>query len=54
MTTAQAITLVTGFVTDVLTVLYGVIPSVLTGVGILMAIGIGVRYVFKWLRKAAR
>jgi len=54
MLPADAILLVEGFVDDVLTVLYGFIPEVLTGVGILMAIGIGVRYAFRWIKKAAR
>lgn len=53
MDTAAAILLIEGFVDDVLSVLYGFIPEVLTGVGILMAIGIGVRYVFRWIKKAA-
>jgi len=54
MLPADAVLLIEGFVDDILTVLYGFIPEVLTGVGILMAIGIGVRYAFKWLKKAAR
>lgn len=54
MTEAQAITVVSDFVGVLLNVLYGVIPTVLGGVAILLAIGIGVRYVFKWIRKGAR
>lgn len=54
MSTSTVETLVGNFLSDLLGILYGVIPEVLTGAAILIGISIGVRYAYKWVRKTAK
>jgi len=54
MSTSTVVTIIGNFVDSLLSVLYGVIPEVLTGVAILMGITIGVRYARRWISKSAR
>lgn len=54
MSTTTVVTLVTSFLTDILSILYQIIPVVLTGAAILIGISIGVRYAYKWVSKTAK
>lgn len=54
MSTSTVGTLIEGLVSDVLSILYGVLPELLTGVAILIGIFLGVRYAWKWIRKFAK
>lgn len=54
MSTSTVATLVESFFTDVLSILYSVIPVVLGGAAILIGISVGVRYAYKWIRKTAK
>lgn len=54
MSTSTVETLVGGLITDVLSILYGVLPSLLTGVAILIGIFLGVRYAWKWIKRFAK
>jgi len=54
MSTSSVVTLIENFVTDLLAILYGVIPEILTGVAILTGIYLGVRYVRRWIFSSAR
>lgn len=54
MSTSTVVTLVNGFLQDILGILYDVIPVVLTAAAILIGISIGVRYAYKWIRKTAK
>jgi hypothetical protein len=54
MLPADVVTLVSDFVGTLTTILFGVIPEVLTAVAILMGIALGVRYVKKWIFSSAR
>lgn len=54
MSTTTVVILVSGFLNDILGILYSVIPVVLTGAAVLIGISIGVKYAYKWIRKTAK
>jgi len=54
MSTSTVGTLVGGLISDVLGILYDVIPTLLGGVAVLIGIFLGVRYAWKWIRKFAK
>jgi len=54
MSTSTVSTLIGTFLTDLTSILYGVIPQVLVAVAIFMGIALGVRYVRKWIFGSAR
>jgi len=54
MSTSSVVTIIEGFVSDLLSILYGVIPEILAGVAVLTGIYLGVRYVRRWIFSSAR
>lgn len=52
--TTTVVTLVDGLTADLVSIVYGVLPEVLTAVAVLMGISLGVRYVRKWIFKSAK
>jgi hypothetical protein len=54
LSTSTVVTLIGAFVTDLTSIIYGVIPQILVAVAILMGISLGVRYVRRWISGSAR
>lgn len=54
MSTTTVQTLIESLLSDVLGILYGIMPELLGGVAILIGLFLGIRYAWKWIRKFAK
>jgi len=54
MSTTTVTSIISTFNSDLVSIIYGVVPDILVAVAILMGITLGVRYVRRWIFKAAK
>lgn len=52
-TSTDVVNAIVGFVGTVADIIFLIVPAVLGAVGLLLALGLGVRYAYKWIKRTA-